>query len=110
MEEGSLVKDFIHNINEITTLLVVAGEPISNKMIVNIMLNVFPPSYENLVVKIFGQVVLPIRKGLINRLLNEKQRKEAKFGSTMNKALMMNNYGRGHMSCGKCYNRQPPFG
>jgi hypothetical protein len=30
--------------------------------------------------------------------------------STMNKALMMNNYGRGHGSYGKSYNHQPPFG
>jgi hypothetical protein len=50
MEERLLVKDFIHNIKEFTTLLVVAGEPISSKMIVNLMLNDFPPSYENLVV------------------------------------------------------------
>jgi hypothetical protein len=105
-----LVKDFIHNIKEITTLLVVVGELISNKMIVNLMLNVFPPSYENLVVKIFGQVVLPTQEGLINRLLNENQQKEAKFGNIMNKALMMNNYRKGHGSYGKSYNRQPPFG
>jgi len=62
MEEGLLVKDFIHNIKEIATFLVVVGKPISNKMIFNLMLNAFPPSYENLVVKIFGQVVLPTQK------------------------------------------------
>jgi hypothetical protein len=59
MEEGSLVKDLIHNIKEITTLLVVIGKPILRKMIVNLMLNALPMSYENLVVNIFGQVVLP---------------------------------------------------
>jgi hypothetical protein len=59
MEEGLLVKDLIHNIKEITTLLVDASEPIPNKMIVNLMLNVFPSNYENLVVNIIGQVVLP---------------------------------------------------
>jgi hypothetical protein len=60
MEEGSLVKDLIHNIKEITTLLVVVSKPILRKMIVNLMLNALPMSYENLVVNIFGQVVLPI--------------------------------------------------
>jgi hypothetical protein len=52
--------------------LVVAGKPIPNKVIVNLMLNVLPPSYENLAVNIFGQVVLPTQEGLIDRLLNEK--------------------------------------
>jgi hypothetical protein len=70
MEEGSLVKDLIYNIKEITTFLVVVGELIPNKMIVIFMLNVFPSSYENLVVNIFGQVA---REGLIGRLLNEEQ-------------------------------------
>jgi len=109
MEEGSLVKDLIHNIKEITTFWVVVGELIPNKMNVNIMLNVLPPSYENLVVNIFGQV-LAIREGLIERLLNEKQQKEAKFENIMNKALMMNNYGKGHGSYEKNFNHQPPLG
>ncbi len=73
MEEGSLVKDLIHNIKEITTFLLVVGELIPNKMIVIFMLNVLPSNYENLVVNIFGQVVLPTREGLIRRLLNEEQ-------------------------------------
>jgi hypothetical protein len=30
--------------------------------------------------------------------------------NTMNKAFMMNNYGRGHESYEKSYNHQPPFG
>jgi hypothetical protein len=73
MEEGSLVKDLIHNIKEITTFWVVVGELIPNKMIVNLMLNALPPSYENLIVNIFGQVVLPIQEGLIGKLLNEEK-------------------------------------
>jgi hypothetical protein len=72
MEEGSLVEDLIHNIKEITTFLVIAGKLILDKMI-NLMLNARPSSCENLVVNIFGQVVLPTREGLIERLLNEKQ-------------------------------------
>lgn len=78
MDETTSMEDFLINIKDLVNQLASFGEIIIKYVLVKMVLNVFPPSFDHFGQSISTQKDLPMFEELIGKLLHEEHRRSVK--------------------------------